>query len=576
MTTHASGDSAAQKPSLPRRRFLQTSAAATVALAAAGAAEAQAQSSSSQGSSVLPGSKNLPGFETPGYSMFMHGVASGDPTPNSVILWTRVTPSPEATPGSGIGEDVPVRWEISATEDFATIVSSGEVTATAASDHTVHIDPQNLEPDTVYFYRFLAYKEGSGVGRTKTAPDYTAENAQVNFAVASCANWESGYFSAYRGLADKARAGEVDAVVFLGDYIYEYENGGYPGKSGTSRQHWPGHEILNLQDYRTRHGRYKQDTYLQEAHAAAPWIVVWDDHETANNSWRGGAENHTEGAEGSWIDRRNAAMQAYFEWLPVRATNPSEGGHLYRTLRFGSLVELTMLDLRTYRDEETTLKYFDSSNRTMLGSEQFEWLRGQIRTSSARWNVLGNSIMMAPMKLATIPETSSQASSANDAIGWISERSTGIALNSDAWDGYGHDRRQLLKELKDSGSNVLFLTGDIHSEWANQIYYRDEIIGAELVSTSISAPNVDEIISTNTGQYLPENNEISLLVEDVIRNQNPWVKHIDFDAHGFAIARIGAEEVQMEYYRVSDVEVDNAPVHLGKTAKYVPASGFIG
>ncbi|MHA2789562.1 alkaline phosphatase D family protein [Corynebacterium sp. S7] len=558
---------------VPRRRFLQSTAIATAAVAAAGAVPAQAQSSSS--SSVLPGARALPGFVTPPTTVFMHGVASGDPIPDSVVLWTRVTSSEEAVPGSGLGDDVVVRWEVSSTEDFASIVTSGDVVATAAADHTVHVDPHGLEPNCIYYYRFHALGQTSAVGRTKTAPDYTEENTEVNFGVASCANWESGYFSAYRGLANKALAGDIDAVVFLGDYIYEYENGGYAGKSGVSRPHWPAHEILTLRDYRTRHGRYKQDSYLQEAHHAAPWIVIWDDHETADNSWRDGAENHTEGAEGAWIDRKNAAMQAYFEWLPVRASNPSEGGHLYRSLRFGSLVELTMMDLRTYRDAETSSAYFNAPDRTMLGSEQFEWLRSQIRTSQTSWNVLGNSVMMAPLKLGTIPETSSQASSANEAIGWISERSTGIALNSDQWDGYANDRRILLQELKDKGSNILFLTGDIHSEWANEIYLGDERIGAELVGTSISAPNVDEIITTNTGQYVPENNQVSLMVEDIVRGQNPWVKHLDFDAHGFAVVSIHPADVTMEYYRVSDVEVDNAPVHLAVTKQWSPEAGFI-
>ncbi|WIM67165.1 alkaline phosphatase D family protein [Corynebacterium breve] len=566
------------RTNIPRRSFIAGTSVAAAAVAAQ-SVPAGAQSSTSSLSSASPAMSSsphaLPGFEAPAMATFMHGVASGDPIPDSVVLWTRVTPQEDAVPGSGLGSDVQVLWEVAVDEGFTTIVRSGEVIASAAHDHTVHVDPHGLEPGTIYYYRFHALGATSPVGRTKTAPDFNADLGQLSLAVASCANWECGYFSAYRDMAERARRDEIDAVVFLGDYIYEYEQGGYVGKTGASRDHWPAWEIVSLQDYRTRHGRYKTDPYLQQAHASAPWVVVWDDHETANNSWRDGAENHTEGVEGRWVGRRQAALQAYFEWLPVRATSPSEGGHIYRTLRFGTLAELTMLDLRTYRDAETTVFNFADPNRTMLGAEQTEWVAGQIATSSTTWNVLGNSVMMAPLKVLTLPETSSEASTANEAIGWISERTTGIAVNSDQWDGYAHDREQLLGRLKEHGSTLLCLTGDIHSEWANEIYSGDQVIGCELVGTSISAPNVDEIVTDKLGAYHPENNAISLLVEEVVRDQNPWVHHLDFDAHGYAVARIRQEEVDMEFYRVSDVEVDNAPVLLAETKTWRVGAGFV-
>lgn len=536
--------------SFPRRTFLAGSA---LSVAAITAAPTQAQASSASAGNV-----------------FRHGVASGDPLPNSVILWTRVTLNDDALPGSTLGEDVQVTWEIARDEAMGSMVKSGTVTASAAHDHTVHVDPYGLEPSTVYFYRFSALGETSPVGRTKTAPAFEADVAQLNIAVASCANYESGFFSAYADMAARARAGEIDVVTFLGDYIYEYATGEYAGKKGVARMHHPEWEILTLEDYRIRYGRYRTDEHLQAAHAAAPWIVVWDDHETANNSWREGAENHTEGVEGDWISRRNAAMQAYFEWLPVRATSPGEGGHIYRSLSFGNLIDLTVLDLRTYRDQETTIAHFADGARTMLGQEQFEWLRGQVATSSAQWNVLANSVMMAPMKLFTIgtPET-------QEAMTWISQRSTGIAVNSDQWDGYVADRNRLLDVLLSDGANVLFLTGDIHSEWANEINHGAVNVGCEMVCTSISAPNVDEILTTHTGIYHREDNSTSHAVEKVITDANPWVNHLDFDAHGYSIARVRPDEVDMEYYRVRDVEEDNSPVHLAVAKTWRVGEGFV-
>ncbi|WP_342318260.1 alkaline phosphatase D family protein [Corynebacterium mayonis] len=511
----------------------------------------------------------------PGYSTFMHGVASGDPTPDSVILWTRVTPSPEAVPGSGLGEDVLVRWEVATDRDFARVVRSGTATASAASDHTIHVDPHGLTPGTIYYYRFARGDEFSPVGRTKTAPAYDADVQQLSFAVASCANWECGWFSAFRDMAERAERDELDAVVFLGDYIYEYATAGFAGKRGVSRPHAPLHETITLADYRTRHGRYKQDPNLQRAHASAPWIVVWDDHEVANDTWLAGAENHTEGVEGDFAARRRAGQQAYFEWLPVRATRPSEGGHIYRSLQFGNLVNLSMLDLRTYRDKQPERINAYDEGRTMLGNEQMEWLAGTVRASTTKWNVMGNSVMVSPMVLGRLPENSAEAALANQMLGKFSGLVSGLPLNPDQWDGYASARAKLFDVLAADDANVLFLTGDIHSEWANAVVHNGTEIGCELVTASITAANVDEWVTTFTKVYVPEDNPVSLLAEGMIRQLNPWVKHLDFDSHGYAVARIRPEEVGMEFYRVADVEQQDAPVRLAQTMKWRVGVGFV-
>ncbi|MDY5784875.1 alkaline phosphatase D family protein [Corynebacterium sp.] len=554
---------------LPRRSFLIGSGIAAASVAAAPGAHAQSSGSS------LPGAVAFPGAPESEYSHFMHGVASGDPTPESVILWTRVTVSPDAVPGSGIGADATVGWEVAVDPDFAQVVRTGTAQASAASDHTVHVDPHGLNPATVYFYRFTYNGVTSPVGRTKTAPAYDAAVDEITFAVASCANWEAGYFAAYRDMAERGERGEFDAVVFLGDYIYEYPTGGYAGKSGVSRPHSPLHETITLADYRMRHGRYKQDLNLQRAHASAPWIVVWDDHETANNAWRAGAENHIEGAEGAFADRRAAGQRAYFEWLPVRATRPSDGGHIYRSLQFGNLLNLTMLDLRSYRDEQVARHLSYEEGRTMLGNEQMQWLASTVRTNTATWNVMGNSVMVAPMVLGRLPETSSDAVLANRALGRFAGLVSGFPLNPDQWDGYASARKELFDVLAADDANVLFLTGDIHTEWANSVIHDGREIGCELVTASISAANVDDWIATATQIRVPEDNSVSHLAEGLIRQLNPWVKHLDFDAHGYAVTRIRRSEIGMEFYRVSDVEHPEAAVHLAATKLWRVGEGFI-
>lgn len=554
-----------------RRVFLQTVAAAAAATAiGTGGAYAARRGTVSTPEEPAPASEwDLP---------FLHGVASGDPLPDRVVLWTRVTPSREALPGSGLGEDVELEWQIDTSEDFGN-PQTGSVTTSADSDHTVHVDPEGLEPATEYFYRFIVKSgefEGatSPVGRTLTAPEADASVDNLNLAIASCANWESGFFAAYGDMAQRARAGEIDHVVFLGDYIYEYPTGEYAGKSGVARMHHPEWEITTLEDYRQRHGRYRTDLNLQAAHAACPWIVIWDDHETANNSWFEGAENHTDGrVEGEWPERLSAAKQAYFEWLPVRAQSAGEEQLLYRSFKFGDLAQLTMMDLRTYRDAETTGANFANDDRTMLGKAQFDWVAQQLQESTARWDVLGNSVMVSPMRFVTIPDDEK----ANIAAGYMKERATGIAVNSDQWDGYAAERDRLLTMLDEQESNALFLTGDIHSEWANSIASPSGFgeIGCEMVTTSISAPNVDEILTTAFGTYHKEDNSTSLLVEKVIRDYNPWVNHIDFDAHGYGIASIHYDYVDMLYYRVSDVEDPDAAVSLGTKRQWRIGEGFV-
>ncbi|APT89295.1 hypothetical protein CFRA_08590 [Corynebacterium frankenforstense DSM 45800] len=555
---------------LPRRRFLQSAAITGTGIACAlGAGKMAVEADAVRGgASPRPLEVDIPA-DVP----FAHGVASGDPLADSVILWTRVTPSVEALPGSGVGVPVTVAWQVSEDEDFTRVVAAGTAHTSAAVDHTVHVDARGLAPARVYYYRFIiddgAFAGAvSPTGRTWTAPSPGAPLDSLRLAVASCANWESGFFSAYRDMAERARGGEIDVVVFLGDYIYEFARGDYPGKTGVTRHHEPAEELTDLTAYRIRHGHYRTDPDLRAAHAACPWVVVWDDHELANDAWRDGADAHHEGAHGPWPERRDAAMQAYFEWLPIRATSPSREGHLYRSLTFGDLVELTMMDLRTYRDQPPGYRGLAAAREeaTMLGAEQFDWVRGVLDRSHTRWNVMGNSVMIAPLDLAEVRRDDATAVVAE----FLGARSAaGVPMNLDQWDGYAAERDRLLRELAEDHTPVLFLTGDIHSEWANSITCEGREIGAELVCSSVSAPNVDDKLR------MPAHSPFSRAAEARLRAANPDVRHVDLDSHGYAVATITPEAVAMTWLRVDNVEAPGSPVNPGMSLTWRPDLGFL-
>lgn len=508
---------------------------------------------------------------------FMHGVASGDPLPTTVVLWTRVTPTPAAVPGSGLGPDVPLTWEIATDDGFTHLVAEGTATATVAEDHTVHIDPHGLQPATTYFYRFTVAglseaseaSEASAIagavsptGRTRTTPVADADVERLNLAVCSCANFESGYFSTYSDIAQRAEAGEVDVVIHLGDYIYEYASGVNPGKSGVSRPFAPSWEIVTAADYRVRYGHYRRDSELQAAHAAAPWVVTWDDHELANNAHADGAEGH-DILEGSWEDRKKAAMGAYFDWMPVRATNPAEGGRLYRSLRFGTLAELHMLDLRSYRSNSGLVwQGGKQESPTMMGQEQFAWLSGKLATTNTTWSLIGTSVMLSELNLFGIE--SAVATQLAGLVGADAVSELGPNLNPDQWDGYPADRERLLNQIAESrpdGSTV-FLTGDIHSEWAGRISRDEEVIAAELVCASITAANVDDALG------LPVGNALSASAENHVLTHNPHFEHVNLDHHGYLMVTIDQAGVTAQWRRVDNVEVAGSPVHPGPTLRY--------
>ncbi|WP_371796412.1 alkaline phosphatase [Streptomyces sp. NBC_01718] len=477
---------------------------------------------------------------------FLHGVASGDPLPDGILLWTRVTPTPDAVPGSGRGADTAVRWEVAEDKEFARIVAQGSTVARAASDHTVKADVRGLAPATTYWFRFSAGDGGavrSAAGRTRTAPALGAATPGARFGVVSCANWESGYFSPYRHLAARA---DLDAVLHLGDYIYEYASGSYPEAKYVVRPHEPRNEILTLADYRTRHGHYKTDADLQTLHATHPVIAIWDDHEFANDAWSGGAENHTPGTEGAWADRAAGAKQAYFEWMPVRT---STEGTVYRRLRFGNLADLHLLDLRTFRSQQSTIGNgsVDDPDRTITGRAQLDWLKSGLAGSDATWKLVGTSVMISPVAFGSVP-----AHLLEPLAGLLGLPKEGLAVNVDQWDGYTDDRKELITHLRDrSVTNTVFLTGDIHMAWANDVpvkaatYPLSASAATEFVVTSVTSDNLDDIL-----HVAPQT--VSVLAAAAVKAANRHVKWVDMDSHGYGVLDVTAERSQMDYYVVSD------------------------
>jgi len=405
---------------------------------------------------------------------FKLGVASGDPLPDGVVLWTRLAPDPLAEDGKGgmLDEAYGVRYEVAEDEGFRRIVKRGAVEATPELGHSVHAEVSGLRPGREYFYRFKAGPVVSPVGRTKTAPPAGAALAALSFAFASCQNYEQGYYAPYEHMARE----DLDFVVHLGDYIYEGNV-----VSPVGREHF-GEEPRTLEQYRTRHAQYKGDANLRAAHAAFPWILTWDDHEVDNN-WADEDQDPNAASTEEFLARRAAAFQAYYEHMPLRAPQRPVGPDLllYRRAAFGDLAEFNVLDTRQYRSDQVSCSPQNSTDgycaaaldpaRTILGDEQERWLLDRLSASRAKWNVLANQVVFA------------ERMSAN-----------GVAGGGDSWDGYVADRRALV-DLFASGpapSNPVVLTGDIHN---NRVFDLKEdfsdpssrTVGTEFVGTSISS-----------------------------------------------------------------------------------------
>ncbi len=474
---------------------------------------------------------------------FQHGVASGDPLADRVILWTRVTPpSPVSV--------VNVNFVVATDPALTQVVVRGVAKTNPSRDYTVKVDPTGLQPGTTYYYRFTANGENSAVGRTKTLP--VGATQSLRFAVVSCSNHAFGYFNAYGRIAARA---DLDLVVHLGDYLYEYG----PGQYGTARTPEPPNEMVTLSDYRLRHAQYKRDTDSQAMHRQHPLIAIWDDHETTNNAWRDGAQNHTEGTEGTWAERVKLGLQAYYEWMPIRPVDTTDLRKNNRFFAYGNLADLVMLEqrlsARSQQLEPTPPRAtpfgpgfsqgdgsFPDATRTLLGTEQEAWLANRLRSTPARWKILGQGVMFAQLK---------GVAAANSAGG-------GVFLNSDQWDGYQPARNRIYDILKGDGNiapvnNVAVLTGDIHSSWAADLTQDPNNVGSggynavtgegsravEFVGTSVTSPGVD----TDTNGA----------IAGFLRSLNPHFKYINLVKRGYMLMDVNPQRLVGEWWHLDTV-----------------------
>jgi len=498
----ARSSSAELAMSVSRRAFVHTTAAAAVAWPL-----------------EVRGWEAPPETET---GLFRHGVASGDPLADRVILWTRVT-----TPAGRSGNrPIEVRWQVASDERLSRIVARGKAAAARERDFTVKVDAGGLEPGATYFYAFDTGGEQSPIGRTRTLPARGAQ--RLRFGQVSCANYPTGYFNVYRCLANRP---DLDAIVHLGDYIYEFSSNRYNDPS-ISRAVQPVNEIVTLEDYRNRYAFYRRDLDLQEVHRQHPFIVVWDDHEMANDAWSGGASNHL-ASQGDWKTRQRAAYRAYLEWMPIRESNTSDI-RLYRRFAFGGLADLVMLDTRALRDQQVAsgdASGLADPRRTLLGAEQEQWLSNTLRDSQgsgALWRIIGQQILFSPM---TMP-------------------GMGV-LKTDLWDGYPAARDRVF-DMIESGriTDVAILTGDIHSSWAIDVprqpwaaYDPKTAKGSravEIVAPAVSSPPMFS----------------SAAQRDLVTMLEPLAPHLKFlegESRGYVLLDVTAKTIVADWYLVPTV-----------------------
>ena len=433
---------------------------------------------------------------------FYHGVASGDPLSDRVIIWTRITPQ-------DFGQTLVGNYHMATDDQFQNIVATGTYTTDSTVDFTVKIDVIGLQPNTFYYYEFEYNGAYSLVGRTKTLPIGDVENMRL--ACVSCANLESGYFNVYDAIANR---NDVDAVLMLGDYIYEYETGGF-GPNGNIDRIWdPAVEIVDLNEYRLRYSSYRMDYALRKLHQNFPWICIWDDHETANDAYKDGAQNHQVN-EGPWNVRKDNGKRAYFEWIPIRPKAPGNQ-QIYRTFELGNLAKIIMLDTRL-EGREVQLNAndanFSDTSRTLLGNTQMTWLKNELSSTTQPWKILGNQVMVGAVNLLGSP------------------------VNTDSWDGYPAERQRLFNHLSSQNiDNTVVVTGDIHTSWALNLQNGNTPVGVEFVSPSVTSPGAPINLSA------------------LITAQNPHIKYVELTKKGFVLVDIDANRVQGDWYNISTLD----------------------
>jgi alkaline phosphatase D len=508
------------------------------------------------------------------HGMFAHGVASGDPLTDRVVLWTRVSPSL----GNG---PVNVSWIVAKDQGFTQVVKRGRVSTNASLDYCVKVDVTGLRPGQVYFYRFAIGTQTSQTGRTLTAPTSGGDSLKV--ALVSCSNFPAGYFNVYEAIA---RRGDIDVVLHVGDYIYEYGPGEYATDWGKTvgRIPDPPRECISLADYRLRYAQYRTDKDLQAAHACAPWLVTWDDHETSNDAYKDGAENHSPASEGTWSDRKTAALRAYYEWMPLRDPEPGKAfASINRSFEWGDLATIAMLETRLLARSQQLdyakdidmialpgtatprmvpdlagfkARKINDPAREMLGQAQLGWLSGVLTQSVQRgkkWQVLGNQVIMARV---TSPDLSKGLPlNVREAIGRARPETRAffelsqfdVPFNLDAWDGYPAARERLYSIAKAAGARMVVCTGDTHAAWANTLKdSAGEIRGVEFGGTSVSSPSVADALSDFGLE--------GALLNQLIETKNDEVEWHDETKRGYTLVTLTKDYARGDFIAVDTVK----------------------
>lgn len=536
------------------------------------------------GAGALALSVVRPGMADSGsHPLFRHGVASGDPLADRVVIWTRIS--------ADTAGPVAVLWEVARDPDFSSVLQAGQTRTHAGIDFTVKIDVEGLPAGARLFYRFSALGQHSPTGRTRTLPRGSVD--EIRLAVFSCANYPAGYFHAY---AEAARRSDVFASVHLGDYLYEYGRDGYASEDAPAlgREVDPAGEILALDDYRRRYAQYRTDADLQALHAAMPMIAVWDDHEISNDTWREGAENHDPASEGPFVRRRAAALRAYHEWMPTRLANPAHPGRIYRSFAFGDLLSLHMLDTRlTGRDQQLDYaSYFGPAGfdtaafaadladptRQLLGTRQSDWLASQLARSAATWDLLGQQVLMgrmnipAPLVLGQISfsDYSALVVQAQTAPGTLTPEQLeilaqpAIPYNLDAWDGYAVARETVLETARALDKNLVVLAGDTHNAWASDLATAGgEAVGVEFATPGVSSPGLEE--------YFPT--EDPLLVAAGLAEIIGPLKYANTHQRGYMLVTATHEACEAEWLFVDTVKSQTYQPVQGPVLRTLPGAG---
>jgi alkaline phosphatase D len=473
---------------------------------------------------------------------FLVGVASGDPTPTSVMIWTRLAPRPLDAGGGLTGQRIVVTWEVADDDGFARLTRAGRATAVPELGHSIHVDVDGLEPARWYHYRFRAGDATSPIGRMRTAPA-AGTVAPLAFAFVSCQHWEQGLYTAYQHLARE----ELDLVAHLGDYIYEYGT-----IEGRTRRH-AANECLTLDDYRSRYAQYKTDAHLQAAHARCPWVVTWDDHEVDNNYAGAVGENGME-SDDQMRARRAAAYQAWWEHQPARVPRARSWADLAitRSIDWGTLARFWVLDTRQYRSPHacrgTTGGHIVSCaevmdpSRTLTGAAQEKWLVDGLGASRARWQVLANQVMMAPYDNTAGPEQ---------------------RYSMDVWSGYAAERERVLAAIAERAPNrTVVLTGDIHSNWVSEL------------KSSFVRPNAPTVATELVGTSISSGGDgADAYVRPEVLAENPHIKWHN-GRRGYVSCRVTPDEWRAAYRIVPFVSKPDAPVET--PASFVIERGRAG